>query len=370
MSATNTSAIFVPGPRGGRGTDGSDGSNGTSSYTTVSTAFTMPSEGADVTVTVGSSVWMPANGMVYVENAGYLRIQSRPTTTSVVLRNMESTGTSSYPDNVAPGTSIPVASLISPGGLQGPTGSVSGSAGGDLVGTFPNPTLGVTSSKGQLIANQNGSTAPRNVALSPGSNGTVLHSDSGQTGLQHRGIDLSGTNTSLLNSLGGTKGGHGQTSLSAGVNALLNSISSVADGDILYRTGGNWARLAIGTSGQVLQSNGTAPVYGSVASSFVGFQTLNASTTLTLPTTPVTVYSCDTSGGLIYITLPAASSAVSGSTTQIMVFMKVSTSQVLRLIAGSGDTIDNTTHVELPGAALGVVTIVSDGGTQWQSIAT
>jgi hypothetical protein len=53
-----------------------------------------------------------------------------------------------------------------------------------------------------------------------------------------------------------------------------------------------------------------------------------------------------------------------------MVFMKVATPQTLRLIAGGGDTIDGTTHIEITATNLGVMAITSDGGTQWLSIAT
>ena len=126
MSAGTTTTIFTPGPRGLAGVDGDDGTNGVSAHTTVTTAFLMPAEGADVTAAVGSSEWMTPNQMTYVQNAGYLRCQSKPTTTSAVLRNVEATASSTYPDNVAPGTEISATSLVSAGGESGPAGAASG----------------------------------------------------------------------------------------------------------------------------------------------------------------------------------------------------------------------------------------------------
>jgi hypothetical protein len=49
------------------------------------------------------------------------------------------------------------------------------------------------------------------------------------------------------------------------VSQVLDFVGSAADGDILYRTGGAWVRLAKGTAGQVLQTNSgaTAPEWTS-----------------------------------------------------------------------------------------------------------
>src|SRR6185503_14184778 len=41
------------------------------------------------------------------------------------------------------------------------------------------------------------------------------------------------------------------------LSQLLDWVGSAAQGDILYRGSGGWSRLAAGTSGQILQTNGT-----------------------------------------------------------------------------------------------------------------
>ena len=45
------------------------------------------------------------------------------------------------------------------------------------------------------------------------------------------------------------------------VNATALTISGQTTGDILYYTGSTWARLAIGTAGQVLTVTGGLPVW-------------------------------------------------------------------------------------------------------------
>lgn len=52
------------------------------------------------------------------------------------------------------------------------------------------------------------------------------------------------------------------TALSA--SDVLNFTPSVANGDILYRTGGNWTRLGIGGANTVLRSDGSSPAWGPV----------------------------------------------------------------------------------------------------------
>lgn len=115
--------VAVPGPPGADGVNGAAGAAGVNAYTTTTAVFVMPAEGADVTVSVVNSTWMTANQKVYVQNAGYMEVRSKASSTSVVLRNVEATATSEYTENVAPTTNIASGSSISPAGIQGPAGT-------------------------------------------------------------------------------------------------------------------------------------------------------------------------------------------------------------------------------------------------------
>jgi hypothetical protein len=83
----------------------------------------MPGELLNVTVTVSSSEWMGNGQIVFASGGGFVgffEVQSKPTTTSVILKNLESTGTSAYLVNSAPTSVFPNLTTISPGGVQGP----------------------------------------------------------------------------------------------------------------------------------------------------------------------------------------------------------------------------------------------------------
>lgn len=112
---------LIPGPQGPAGTNGTNGTNGNNAYTTTTADFTMPAEGANVTVTVGNTDWMVSGQVLYVQGAGYMSVQSVPSSTSVALQNIESTSTRAYQSNVAPGTIIAGGARVAPGGIQGPT---------------------------------------------------------------------------------------------------------------------------------------------------------------------------------------------------------------------------------------------------------
>lgn len=128
--------VLVPGPQGTAGTNGTNGTNGVNAYTTLSASFTMPAEGANVTATVGDSTWMVATQVVYVGTAGYMEVQSKPSSTQVILKNLENTASSLYTANAAAGTSIPNGSSVSPAGIQGPATSASVAiTGGTIDGT-------------------------------------------------------------------------------------------------------------------------------------------------------------------------------------------------------------------------------------------
>lgn len=120
---SGTATVQVPGPTGAAGSDGSNGTNGVNAYTETTGSFVMPAELANVTVDVSDSTWMTATQVVYVQNAGYMEVQSKPNSTSVILKNLEDAATSSYTDNAAPSTVIASASDVSPAGIQGPQGT-------------------------------------------------------------------------------------------------------------------------------------------------------------------------------------------------------------------------------------------------------
>lgn len=118
-----SSVNLIPGPQGASGTNGAAGTNGDNAWTTTTANFTMPAEGANVTVNVADSDMLTSGDTVYVQGAGYMSVQSVPSTTQVVLQNLENTANLAYTANVAPGTVIASGAKIVPGGVQGPAGS-------------------------------------------------------------------------------------------------------------------------------------------------------------------------------------------------------------------------------------------------------
>lgn len=163
--------VAVPGPQGPPGVNGTNGTNGINAFTATTANFTMPAEGGSVTVNVGNSQWATIGQIVYVQTAGYMQVTAKPTTTSLTLVNLENTGTSAYTPNAPPGTVIPAASTISPAGLQGPAGTVSGDVmlkSQNLAGLADLPTsranLGLGTAATATVGKANGQLPPVDAA--------------------------------------------------------------------------------------------------------------------------------------------------------------------------------------------------------------
>src|SRR5512147_1846653 len=119
--------VQVPGAAGVQGADGADGEDGVNAYTYTSAQFTMPDTidsglGYTVDVSVLDTRWMVVGQILYVQNAGWMRVNAITNQTTVTLENIENVTTGAYDENVAAATNIAAGSKIAPGGMQGPAG--------------------------------------------------------------------------------------------------------------------------------------------------------------------------------------------------------------------------------------------------------
>lgn len=120
-----TGTSSTPGPTGPQGPPGTDGTNGLNAYTlSVTGTDAMPNEGDSVTITTSTSTaWMAVGQILYVQFWGWMQVVDKPSDATVTLLNLEDSGTGAYATNSAPGTLLPAGATISPGGMQGITGT-------------------------------------------------------------------------------------------------------------------------------------------------------------------------------------------------------------------------------------------------------
>jgi len=126
-------------PAGAVGSSGATGA-ALSAYDALTSSFTMPAAAANVTAAISNTAWLAVAQTIFVATAGYFSVVTINSSTSVTIQNLN------YPGNASVSTVIASGSKMSPGGLQGATGS--GGAGKNsftnLATNFTQPSVGST----------------------------------------------------------------------------------------------------------------------------------------------------------------------------------------------------------------------------------
>lgn len=236
-------SVLVPGPAGVDGDAGSAGDDGLNAFTVTTDEFTVPAVGDTVQILVQESGWMAPGQKIYIQNAGYYQFVSSTSSINATVQNLGYTG------NAAPTANVPTAQQVSPGGVKGADGT---------DGTDGTDSATVLTTKGDILTR----TTVGESRLAIGANKRVLTADSSYpTGNTWSPIDLSGAATEIVGALPIANGGTGQITANPAFNALAPTTTR---GDLIVRGAAVNARLALGATGTVPQSNGTDLVYGKV----------------------------------------------------------------------------------------------------------
>lgn len=242
--------VPVPGPAGPPGEGGTNGTNGSNAYTVTTVAFTMPNEGLNETITVGSSAWASIGQIIFIEVGGakgFFEVITKPSATQLQIKNLENTASGLYLDNSPFTTPFAIGATVSPAGLQGPVGSAA-AAGAPVGATYitqtPDGTLTSEQAMSGLatgLVKNTTATGVQSIAVQ----GTDYYAPGGTDVALADGGTGASTATNARTNLGLVYGLDVQA-----FNLLLTNIAglvTVAD-QFIYTTGVNTVALATVTS--------------------------------------------------------------------------------------------------------------------------
>lgn len=249
--------VLVPGPQGPAGSDGSDGSNGVSAFTTVnqSGGFVMPATNGSVTVTVVASAAFTSGQYVFVQNAGYLKVTAKPSSTSVTLLN------ENYPVNVPAGSTVADGSQISPAGIKGLDGGVDFSTLTTDDFVMPKVNTGITTASRERTSNV--ATITTGGAHGLATNDYVQITGLGGTGYNTSlvQVTVTGATTFTYANTGGDEGSTADTGGTVKPNVeieVTSSLGFIAGQNVFIQDAGYFYIQSVPDSTHlIIQNNGT-----------------------------------------------------------------------------------------------------------------
>lgn len=115
----------------------SSGAGGLNAFSTTTADFVQPAINATVSVSLDST-WMAVGQVVFVATAGYMQVSALPDTSHATLTNL------GYSGNAAPAATISHPVQVTPGGLQGSSGTNGKNAFSSTSADFVQPAVNAT----------------------------------------------------------------------------------------------------------------------------------------------------------------------------------------------------------------------------------
>lgn len=252
-----------------------------------------------------------------------------------------------------------------------------GAAGGDLAGSYPNPTIGagkvVTAMVADLaitgakIANSTvsaGKLASNAVTTAKVVDGAIT--DAKITSLAYTKLTGAPSALAPTGAAGGNLGGTYPNPTVVGL-----TISGQATGDIIYFNGTNWVRLAPGTAGYVLKTNGAgvAPSWGvdATAGTITGLAFNRVTHGVTGAIADDTTVAAATATDIV-LTLPASATYTGG---QLLVKDEGTAStgtNGIEIACAGADTFEDGSTSQFITTDKGSVWLYTDGAGVWYKI--